>query len=73
MQYSINRDVTIFYCRADMFFKYLYFPSTITDTSDIPSTITLAKYLSTYCAEAFKPHDVGTYLFSITPTFPMSN
>ena len=29
------------------FFKYLYFPSTITDTSHIPSAITLAKHLST--------------------------
>ena len=52
---------------------YLYFQSTITDTSHILSTITLAKYLSTQCAEAFKPHDIGTYLFSITPSFPMSN
>ena len=60
----INSDVTIFYCRADIF-KYLYFPSTIIDTSHIPSTMTLAKY----CAEAFKPHDIGTYLFSLTPSF----
>ena len=46
---------------------FLHFPSTITDTGHIPSTIRLAKYLSTWCAEAFKPHDIGTYLFSITP------
>ena len=59
MQHSINWDVTIFYCRADIF-KYLHFPSTITDTNHIGSTITLAKYLSTQCAEAFKPHDIGT-------------
>ena len=49
------------------------FPSTITDTSHIPSVIALAKYLSKYCAEAFKPHDIDVYLFSITPSFPMSN
>ena len=52
---------------------YLHFPSTITDTSHIPSTITLARYLSKWCAGAFKQHDIGTYLFSITPSFPMSN
>ena len=45
MQHSINGDVTIFYCRADIF-KCLHFPSTITDTSHIPSTIALAKYLT---------------------------
>ena len=33
-------------CRVDIF-KYLHFPSTITDTSHIPLTITLAKYLNT--------------------------
>ena len=62
---------TIFYCRADIL-KYLNFPSTITYTSHIPSIITLAKYLSKKCAEAFKPHDIGMDLFSITPSFPMS-
>ena len=46
IQLSINGDVTIFYCRIDVF-KYLHFPSTITDTSHIPATITPAKYLST--------------------------
>ena len=51
---------------------YLCFPSTITDTSHIPSTVTLAKYLSA-CAEAFKLHVIGTYLFSITSSFIMSN
>ena len=61
----------MFYCTADIF-KYLHFPSTITDTSRIPSTITLAKYLSTQYAEAFKPYDIGTYLFSIIPSFSMS-
>ena len=61
----------MFYCRADIF-KYSHFPSTIRDTSHIPSTTTLAKYLSTYCADAFKRHDIGTYLFPITPSFPMS-
>ena len=61
-----------FYCRADIF-KYLYFPSTITDTSHILSAITQTKYLTTQCAKAFKPHDIGIYLFSITPSFPMSN
>ena len=34
----------------------------ITEQTFIPSTITLAKYLSTQCAEAFKPHDIGTEL-----------
>ena len=43
---SVNQDNTIFYCRADIF-KHLCFPSTITDISHIPSSITLAKYLST--------------------------
>ena len=62
----------MFYCRADIF-KYLYFPSTITDTSHNPSTITLTKlYLSTYCAEAFKSHYIGTYIFFfLTPSFPV--
>ena len=61
------------YSRADIF-KYLFFPSTINrQYSHVPSTITLAKHLSTYCAEAFKPHDIGTYPFSITSSFPMSN
>ena len=36
--------------------KYLYFTSIITDTTHILSTITQTKlYLSTYCAESFKP------------------
>ena len=52
---------------AEKTFKYLHFPSTITDTSHIPSVITLAKYLSKYCAETFKPHDIDIYPFSITP------
>ena len=43
MQHSVNWDVTIFYCRGDIF-KYLYFPLTITDTSHIPSTIILTNY-----------------------------
>ena len=30
-------------------FKYLYFPSTITDTSHIPSTIALAKIPYVVC------------------------
>ena len=46
MQHSINGDVTIFYCRADIF-KCLHFPSTVTDTTLIASTITLAKHLTT--------------------------
>ena len=37
-----TENVTIFYCRADIF-KYLYFPSTITDTTHIPSAITPTK------------------------------
>ena len=61
------------YFIAEQTFKYLHFLSTITDTSHIPSVIALAKYLSKYCAEAFKPHDIDVYLFSITPGFPMSN
>ena len=62
------------YFITEQTFKYLHFPSTTTDTSHIPSVITLlAKYLSKYCAEAFKPHDIDIYLFSITPSFPMSN
>ena len=40
-----------------IFFRYLYFSSTIADTSHIPSTITLAKDLSTKYAEAFSPHE----------------
>ena len=36
------------------------------------STITITKlYLSTYCAEAFKPHYISTYIFLQTPSFPM--
>ena len=53
MEIINTRLDTIFYCRADIF-KYLHFPSTITsyqtlltDTSHIPSTIALPKYLST--------------------------
>ena len=34
------------YFTAEQTFKYLHFPSAITDTSHIPSVITLAKYLS---------------------------
>ena len=46
MEHSINWDVTISYGIADIF-KHLYCQSTIRDTSHIPSTITLAKYLGT--------------------------
>ena len=55
------------YFIAEQTFKYLHFPSTITDTSHIPSVITLAKYLSKSWAEAFKPHDMEVHLFSLTP------
>ena len=65
-------DITIFYCKAGIF-RYLHLPSTITDTSQIPSTRTLAKYLNTQCAEAFKPYNIGTYHFFITPSFLMGN
>ena len=34
------------YFIAEQTFKYLHFPSTITDTSHILSVITIAKYLS---------------------------
>ena len=68
IQLSINRDVTIFYCRIDIF-KYLHFQSTITDTSHIPAAITPAKYLSTQWTEAFKPQDIGTYLFFYNLSF----
>ena len=49
------------YFIAEQTFKYLHFPSAITDTSHIPSVITLAKCLSTYCAEAFKLHDIDIF------------
>ena len=50
----------------------LYFPSTITNNSHIPSTITLTKlHLSIQCAEDFKPHYMGTYISFLTPSFPM--
>ena len=60
------------YFTAEQTFKYLRFPSTIADTSHISSVITLAKYFSKWCAEVFKPHAIDIYLFSITPSFPMS-
>ena len=28
-------------------------------------------YRSTWSAEAFKPHYIGTYIFFLTPEFPM--
>ena len=46
------------YFIAEQTFKYLHFPSAITDTSHIPSVTTLAKYLGKKCAEFFKPHDI---------------
>ena len=61
------------YFIAEQTFKYLHFPTTITDTSHIPSAITLAKYLSKQCAKVFKPHDIDIYLFPITPSIPMNN
>ena len=70
LKHSINWDVTYFI--AEEAFKYLYtFP--INDNRQSYPIITLAKYLSKQCAEAFKPHDIDIYLFSITPSFPMSN
>ena len=71
LQYFIAEQTDIY--SYIYLFKYLYFPSTIADTSHIPSTITLAKYLSSQFAEAFKPHDIDTYIFSITPSLPMGN
>ena len=53
------------------FYEFRSEKTVISDISQIPSTITLTKKLSTWCAEAFKVH--GTYLFSINPSFPMSN
>ena len=55
------------------FYEFRSEKTVISDISQIPSTITLTKKLSTQCAEAFKVHDIGTYLFSINPSFPMSN
>ena len=38
----------------------------------IPSNRTLTKlYLSTYCAEDFKPHYMNIYIFYLSPSFPM--
>ena len=52
--------------------KFLnYFLSTITHTSDIPSTIMLI-IPQFIVAEAFKPNYIGTYyIFFLTPEFQM--
>ena len=57
------------YFIAEQTFLNIYTPSTITDISQVPSTTKL--YLSTECAEAFKPHYIGTYIFFLTPKFPI--
>ena len=75
--HSKPENVTNF--TAEQTFLNIYFPSTITDTSHIPS-INHNRHLSypinyntkfTQCAEVFKPHYVGTYIFFLTPKFPM--
>ena len=44
------------YFIAEQTFLNIYFPSLITDTTHIPSPITLNKlFLSTWCAEGFIP------------------
>ena len=56
------------------FYEFRSEKTVISDISQIPSTITLTKKLSKkLSAEAFKVHDIGTYLFSMNPSFPMSN
>ena len=46
-QYNTQQTEMLQYFIAELTFFKIYFPSTITDTSHISSTITLTKYLST--------------------------
>ena len=66
---ALNKLRMLQYFIAEQTFLNIYTPSTITDTSQVPSTTKL--YLSTECAEAFKPHYIGTYIFFLTPSFPI--
>ena len=59
-----------FFLQSRHFSLYLHFPTTITDISHIPSTITLTKlYLGTKLAEAFKPYYIGTHIFFLISSF----